>query len=438
MPSPTPSAEPIDPVPDGTASAAPSVPARPDSAWTVLLVFLRLGLTSFGGPVAHLSFFRDECVERRRWLSERDYLDTVALCQFLPGPASSQVGIALGYRRAGIPGSIAAWLGFTAPSAIALALVGTGLASGALPVPETAIHGVLVVAVAVVAHAVAQMARSACPDVPRLTLMIVSAALVLLVPAAWIQFLAIGASAVIGLLLPHPIDEGGAVAPSEANGERARRMSALSETRRRIPLVSAVSLGLFGALLIGLPRARLAIGGQPLAMADTFFRTGSLVFGGGHLVLPLLQHEVVPAGWDDDATFLAGYGAAQAVPGPLFTLASFLGAASSGSPSGAAGALLATVAIFLPSFLLVLGSLPLWDRLAALPRARLALAGINAGVVGILLAALYHPVWTAAILTPADVALALLAFAALRFYKAPAWAVLFAGGLLAWAADPLL
>lgn len=417
---------------DHARREAASDSGRDDSAWTVLLAFLRLGLTSFGGPVAHLSYFREEFVGRRRWLDDAEYLDTVALCQFLPGPASSQVGIALGYRRAGILGSLAAWLGFTAPSAILLAALGSGLASGVLPIPEAAIHGVLVVAVAVVADAVAKMARSACPDTPRLALMIASAVLVLLIPSASVQFLVIGLGALVGLALGHRIgDEGGA--RGQGGGKGADQQTGARRAPARIPPLALGALALFALLLVALPLARLLVPSGALAMADVYYRAGSLVFGGGHVVLPLLQHEVVPAGWVDESTFLAGYGAAQAVPGPLFTLAAFLGAASSASPNGPLGALLATLAIFIPSFLLVLGALPLWERLAAMPSARSALAGINAAVVGILLAALYTPVWTSAIASPTDAALGLLAFAALHFFRAPAWALVAAGGLLGWA-----
>lgn len=386
--------------------------------WSVFLVFLRLGLTSFGGPIAHLGYFRDEFVTRRQWLSERSYADLVALCQFLPGPASSQVGIALGLSRAGYSGALAAWLGFTLPSAIALILFAMGIASYGDAMPAGVLHGLKVVAVAVVAQAVWGMARNLCPDAPRVTIMAAATCFVLLVPTAWGQVGVIAIAAVIGLLLFKPQQ-------GEAHDPLPIRV------RRRVGLFW---LALFLILLVGLPLLTAVFPGQALAMVDAFYRAGSLVFGGGHVVLPLLQAEVVPSGWVDNDAFLAGYGAAQAVPGPLFTFAAFLGASMNQAPTGWLGGLICLLAIFLPSFLLVVGVLPFWERLRLNLRTQAALLGINAAVVGLLLAALYQPVWTSAIHAPQDFGLALVALVALMFWKLPPWLVVLgsgiAGGLL--------
>lgn len=388
------------------------------SPWAVFLVFLRLGLTSFGGPVAHLGYFRDEFVTRRQWLTERSYADLVALCQFLPGPASSQVGIALGLSRSGYAGALAAWAGFTLPSAIALILFAQGMASYGDVIPAGVLHGLKVVAVAVVAQAVWGMARNLCPDAPRVTIMAAAACFVLLLPSAWGQVGVIVIAAVIGLLLFKP-QQGAAHDPLPI------------VMRRRVGLLW---LALFFALLMGLPLLTALFPGQTLAMVDAFYRAGSLVFGGGHVVLPLLQAEVVPPGWVDNEFFLAGYGAAQAVPGPLFTFAAFLGASMNETPSGWLGGMICLLAIFAPSFLLVAGALPFWERLRRNVRAQAALSGINAAVVGLLLAALYQPVWTSAIHAPQDFGLALVALVALVFWKLPPWLVVVgsgvAGGLL--------
>ncbi len=386
------------------------------SPWAVFLVFLRLGLTSFGGPVAHLGYFREELVVRRRWLSERNYADLVALCQFLPGPASSQVGMALGLARAGYPGALAAWLGFTLPSAVALILFALGLAHWGDAVPAGLLHGLKVVAVAVVAQAVWGMARSLCPDVPRISLMAVAACAVLWWSSAWAQVLVLVLAALVGLWKLAP-GQGGAHEPLPmAVGRRA----------------GLVWLALFVALLLGLPWAVAVFPHATLAVADAFYRAGSLVFGGGHVVLPLLQAELVPTGWVDQDTFLAGYGAAQAVPGPLFTFAAFLGASLQTGPQGVWGAVVCLLAIFAPSFLLVAGALPFWEGLRAHPRMQAALAGVNAAVVGLLVAALYQPVWTSAIHTPQDVALALLAGVALMAWKLPPWLVVAASAGAGW------
>jgi chromate transporter len=386
----------------------------------VLTVFVRLGLTSFGGPVAHLGYFRAELVERRRWLDEAAYADLVALCQFLPGPASSQVGIGAGLLRAGVPGAFAAWTGFTLPSALALVLFAYGLGTLQGALGAGWLHGLMIAAVAVVAQAVWGMAQTLCPDRPRATLAVAAAVVVLLAPSAWGQIGAILAGGLIGLVV---LREGAAGATSPA---------------LHVPIgrgFGFACLALFFALLVGLPLIAAAVPSQALALVDSFYRSGSLVFGGGHVVLPLLQAEVVPPGWVTNDAFLAGYGAAQAVPGPLFTFAAYLGAVMGPQPNGWLGAALCLVAVFLPSFLLVFGALPFWAALRGEPRAQAALRGINAAVVGLLLAALYRPVWTSAIMAPADFALAITAFLALAVWKLPPWLVVVlaavAGGVLA-------
>ena len=390
------------------------------SAWRVFLIFLRLGLTSFGGPVAHLGYFREEFVARRRWLTEDAFADLVALCQFLPGPASSQVGLALGLRQAGWGGALAAWLGFTLPSALVMALLGLGLVAGQGLVPAGVLHGLKVAAVAVVAQAVWGMARSLCRGPARLLLMVLACALALLWPGVVGQVGAMLVAALAGLglwgragAMPAPPSQGGLAA-----GVR--------------PRTGALLLAAFAALLVLLPLAARAWPQGWLVLADAFYRAGALVFGGGHVVLPLLQAEVVATGWVAADDFLAGYGLAQAVPGPLFTFAAFLGAAAGHGAGGWLGAAVCLVAIFVPAFLLVAGALPFWDRLRHNARARAALAGVNAAVVGLLLAALYHPVWTSAIHAPADLALALAAFAALVWARVPPWLVVPLCGAAGW------
>jgi chromate transporter len=382
------------------------VSAPAGNALEVFGAFLRLGLTSFGGPIAHLGYFRDEFVARRRWLDERTYADLVALCQFLPGPASSQAGMAIGIARAGMPGAFAAWLGFTMPSALALIAFAYGLAyfgggsAGWL-------HGLKVVAVAVVAQAVWGMARSLTPDRPRVTLAILAALLMLAWPTALGQIAAIIAGGIAGRLW---LDTPAAAAPTSAAFPVGRGWA-------------IAAWFAFFALLGGLPLAAKLTGDPTVAVIDGFYRAGSLVFGGGHVVLPLLQAEVVPPGWVSNDAFLAGYGAAQAVPGPLFTFAAYLGTVMTAPPGGWLGGLVCLVAIFVPAFLLVVGALPFWDRLRANPAAQSALAGVNAAVVGLLLAALYDPVWTSAIRGPGDVGLALVAFGLLAFWRVPPWLV---------------
>ena len=382
----------------------------------VLAVFTRLGLTSFGGPVAHLGYFRAECVERRKWLDDGAYADLVALCQFLPGPASSQVGIGLGYHRAGLPGAFAAWLGFTLPSALALAAFALTVQAVGDVEGAAWLRGLKIVAVAVVAHAVWGMATKLTPDAPRITVALVAAMVALVWTGALAQVAIIAGGALLGLTwLPRPAQEPG------ARRAAAGTPGGVSRT------AGAVLLAVFAALLVALPVVREASGSQAVGVADAFYRTGALVFGGGHVVLPLIQAEVVPAGWVDDATFIAGYGAAQAVPGPLFTFSAFLGASMAPGAAGVGFAAIALVAVFVPSFLLLLGVLPFWEGLRRRRAVRRALVGVNAAVVGLLLAALYDPVWTAAVAGPRDAALVLAAYGALAVWKAPPWAVVVLG-----------
>ena len=377
-------------------------------AGEVLGAFARLGCTSFGGPIAHLGYFRAEFVARRGWLDEPAYADIVALCQFLPGPASSQVAVSLGLLRAGLPGGFAAWLGFTAPSALALILFAYGVNRVAALAQAGWVHGLKIVAVAVVAQAVWGMARSLCPDRERASLAVGAAVLALAVPSAAGQIGAIAIGGLIGWrLLPPPA----AAAPAGRIGFALPR------------LVAPVALALFCVLLGGLPVAAAASGLHVVALVDRFYRAGALVFGGGHVVLPLLQRAVVPPGWISPTGFLAGYGAAQAVPGPLFTFAAYLGAAMRPGPSGWLGGVLCLGAIYLPSFLLLLGVLPYWDRLRDVAPVRAALRGVNAAVVGLLVAALYTPVWTSAITGPAAFAIGLAAFLLLVAWRVPPWLV---------------
>jgi chromate transporter len=395
------------------AMSAEPAPALPGRGWAeVFSVFLYLGLTSFGGPVAHLGYFRREFVDRRRWLDETAYADVVALCQFLPGPASSQVGISLGLMRAGYLGAFAAWLGFTAPSALLM----IAFAYGAPALRDVAgsawLHGLQIVAVAVVAQAVIGMARVLCPDLPRAALALGAAALMLLAPAVLGQIVVITTGGLIGWVF---------LTPGKRLGD------ALSFHVARSSSVTA--LVLFVLFLGALPAAALMSGNQALALFDSFYRAGALVFGGGHVVLPLLQGSVVPPGWISNSDFLAGYGAAQAVPGPLFTFSAYLGTVMALPPNGWLGALICLLAIFLPSFLLVIGALPLWGELREAMWAQSALSGINAAVVGLLLAALYDPVWISAIFTFVDFAIALAAFLALVLRTPPILVVLAVAGL---------
>jgi chromate transporter len=379
------------------------------------LLFLRLGLTSFGGPIAHLGYFRHEFVERRKWLTEKAFADLVALCQFLPGPTSSQVSYSIGMTRGGIPGAVAAWSAFTLPSAIIMLLAAYGVRWVGQEQAAGWLHGLKVVAVAVVAQAVWSMATKLCTDRIRITLAFAAAVVILLTNNAWTQVLAIAFGALAGWkwIRTEP-----AVGPSEPFARFPNRLQ------------SIVSLAVFAFCLLLVPI--LAAGKRDgwLPLFDSFYRSGSLVFGGGHVVLPLLQAEVVPRGWEDNNTFLAGYGIAQALPGPLFSFAAYLGAAKNGQPSGWLAGLWCLFAILLPPILLVTGLLPVWSRLRASPGAQALLAGANATVVGILLAALYQPIWTSAIDSAKSLALALTLFAGLRFWKIAPWILVIIGAIL--------
>jgi chromate transporter len=373
----------------------------------VLLVATRLGFTSFGGPIAHLGYFRDEYVVRRRWLDEQSYADLVALCQFLPGPASSQVGIAIGIIRAGFVGGLVAWLGFTLPSAAFLVAFAYGMRAMAFT-DAAWLHGLKVVAVAVVAQAVLGMAKNLCPDRPRATIAVLASCTAFAIPSALGQVSIIVISGLLGWRLFTP-------GPTSAPHHSVR-----------VPygrLLGVSSFALFFTLLLGTPLLGLFVDGNSLSVFDSFYRVGSLVFGGGHVVLPLLHSEVVSPGWVTDEYFIAGYGATQAVPGPLFTFAAYLGAGMKPFSNGLIGGAFALTAIFLPSFLLVIGALPFWDELRARPSFQSALKGINAAVVGLLLAALYHPVWTSAIHSSSDFALALAGFFLLTSWGFPSWLV---------------
>ncbi len=394
----------------------PQAVAVRDRPGQIFLTFLRLGCTSFGGPIAHLGYFRAAFVERRRWLDEATYADIVALCQFLPGPASSQVAVTLGIMRAGMGGGLAAWAGFTLPSAAILILFALGLERFGHGSGQPGwLHGLMIVAVAVVAQAVWGMMRSLCPDRPRATLMVVAALVMLLWPGALAQVTVL----IVGALLGWGFMRGPAVQPVGQLDFGLRRRHAL-----------AALLGFF-ALLLLLPLVATLARSHALDLLARFYRAGALVFGGGHVVLPLLQQAVVPPGWISDGRFLAGYGAAQAVPGPLFTFAAYLGAAMQPGPSGIPGGVLCLVAIYLPSFLLLVGVLPFWDGLRRRTGVQAALRGVNAAVVGLLLAALYSPVWTSAIRGPADFAIALVAFLLLVIWRLPTWLVVILGALAA-------
>lgn len=405
----------------------------------VFSVFLRLGLTSFGGPVAHLGFFREEFVARRRWLGERAYADLVALCQFLPGPASSQVGFALGLSRAGLPGALAAWAGFTLPSALALIVLALGLAQAGDALPAGVLHGLKLAAVAVVAQAVWGMARALCQGMVRATLMVAAAVLVLWAPGLAVQFAVLAVAGAVGLWRLCPPGVPGPTTAAGAGGASVAAPGAAALDELHVPLsrsAAVVALTLFLVLLLALPIAASMLQNPALMQFDAFYRAGALVFGGGHVVLPLLEAEVVARGWVSDEVFLAGYGAAQAVPGPLFTFAAFLGASMQSGFSAWVGGLLCLVAVFLPGLLLVLGTLPFWAVLRRQRAAQAALAGVNAAVVGWLLAALFQPVWSAAVQGPKDVSVVLLALLALTVWKTPPWAVVLGCGVLGWALHP--
>ena len=388
-------------------ATAPERAGPQGSAGEVFRAFLKLGLTSFGGPIAHLGYFRDELVTRRKWIDEAGYADLVALCQFLPGPASSQVGFALGLLRGGPLGAAAAWAAFTLPSALLLVLFAFGASAFDGPIGAGLLHGLKIVAVAVVAQAVWGMARTLAPDRGRASIALAAVLIVVFAAGSVGQIVAIVVGGLAGLWLCR-----GGAAPTTGH-----LTFAVSRT------VGAAALGLFFLLLFLLPVLSTAAGSQGLALFDAFYRAGSLVFGGGHVVLPLLEAEVVRPGWVGEDAFLAGYGAAQAVPGPLFTFGTYLGAVMVPEPNGLAGAAIGLIAIFLTAFLLLIGTLPFWDAFRTRPLAQAAMRGANAAVVGILGAALYDPVWTSAIFSPQDFALALVGFVLLTVWKAPPWVV---------------
>jgi chromate transporter len=373
----------------------------------MLAVFFRLGLTSFGGPIAPLGYFREEFVTKRRWLDDRTYADIVALCQFLPGPASSQVGIAVGLSRSGYAGALAAWTGFTLPSAVALVAFAYGVGALGGAGGTGWLHGLKVAAVAVVAQAVLGMIRTLAPDRERATIAVVAASVILILPSAWALVATIAIGGLVGVWL------------LRADAVTDHISLPLIVSRR----TGAIALVIFFALLAVLPLVASGSASQILKLVDAFYRAGSLVFGGGHVVLPLLQGAVIPNGWVTNDAFLAGYGAAQAVPGPLFTFAAYLGTVMKPEPHGVVGAALCLVAMFVPSFLLVIGALPFWEELRRRSAAQAALRGVNAVVVGLLLAALYDPVWTAGITGRADYALAAGAFLLLFMWKTPPWLV---------------
>ena len=381
------------------------------NAWEVLRAFFKLGCTAFGGPIAHLGFFRQEFVEKRRWIDDAGYADLVALCQFLPGPASSQVALALGWKRAGYPGALCASLGFTLPSAALMLAFAYGVQQLNGFSQSGWVQGLKIVAVAVVAQALWQMARRLCPDAPRAIIACVAAVVLLLAPTAWMQLAVIGGGALAGMFLKQKFLS------------VAKPVFAPTVHQRFAGLNWLIA---FFALLLFLPLAVRIWPLQWLQIVDGFYRTGALVFGGGHVILPLLEQATVGRGWLDHDTFLAGYGAAQALPGPLFTFAAYLGATISIGPHGIIGGLLALFAIFLPSVLLIFGVLPHWERLRQMPLAQALLAGTNAAVVGLLGAAFYSPICTSAITDPKRLIIAIVAFSGLMFGKLPPWLIVLA------------
>jgi chromate transporter len=390
-------------------------------AWTIFLSFLRLGCTSFGGPIAHLGYFRNEFVVRRKWLDEATYADIVGLCQFLPGPASSQVGFTIGLLKGGALGALAAWTAFTLPSALLMFGFAYGHSLFAGRIGLGVLHGLELVAVAVVAQAVWGMMQTLAPDRARASIAVVGAGIVLLWGRGSSQLLAIVVGAILGVILYRE-----ASAP-------ARESLPISISR----FAAFGALGVFAALLIVPAIFVVTTHNQGAALFEAFYRSGALVFGGGHVVLPLLRAATVGPGWIDDNTFLAGYGAVQAVPGPLFTFSAYLGAVVKPEPHGAAGAVIALLGLFLPGLLLVIGVLPFWNALRASPRTRAVFAGVNASVVGILLAALYQPVWTSSVHKPGDFAVVLGAFLALVAWKAPPWVVVCAAAAVGGVANSL-
>lgn len=369
----------------------------------IFKVFLSLGLTSFGGPVAHLGYFRNEIVERRKWIDEHLYADLIAMCQFLPGPASSQIGISIGLIRGGYKGAVAAWLGFTLPSAIAMALFAYGVTALRGSLDASWLHGFKIAAVVIVTQAVWVMGSKLTPDWKRLVFAAIVAAFTLLMPSAWGQISAIIVGGFFGILLL----------------KQSTPLPHMGFTLKVDRSVAISCLVLFLLLLIALPLLETIFPNHHLRVFDSFYRTGSLVFGGGHVVLPLLKTSVVNTGWMTNETFLAGYGAAQAIPGPLFTFAAYIGAIM----NGWAGAILCLIAIFLPSFLLIIGIFPFWSELRKHPNVQSAIHGVNTSVVGILLAALYHPVWTSGILSIKDFVIFIIAFLFLQLLNVPSWLV---------------
>jgi chromate transporter len=413
---------------DPTSDSPQEAPSRSGTPAEVLRAFAVLGVTSFGGPVAHLGFFRAELVERRRWLRDADYGDLVVLGQFLPGPASSQVGLGLGLLRAGPLGALAAFTAFTLPSALLMLAVasGAGLLDG--PVGSALLSGLAVGAVAIVAHAVLGMARSLAPDRVRASVAAVAAVLALALPGSPGQLAAIATGVLAGLWLCRD-EPAQATAPARPPAPGAPAAWAASVSRR----AGAACLAVFAALLVGLPLLAKATGSEAVALVDVFYRSGALVFGGGHVVLPLLQAGLVDPGWVTEEVFLTGYAAAQAVPGPLFTLATYLGAVTTLGPGGPLGALLATLAIFAPGLLLLVGVLPFWASLRERAWLRGVMRGAGAAVVGLLAAALWDPVATTAITSTGAFCLALVCFVLLTAWRAPAWAVVLlaaTGGLV--------
>ena len=379
----------------------------------MLGVFTRLGLTCFGGPIAHIGYFREEFVARRRWLDEHAYADLVALCQFLPGPASSQVGFSIGLLRAGTLGALAAWTGFTLPSAIALVLFAYGASALGGPVGTGLLHGLKLAAVAIVAQAVWGMARTLAPDRERASIATAAAVIILLGASSVVQIAAIvlGAGAGLWLCRGMPPPSGGHVS--------------VPVSRR----AGLAALAAFFLLLVGLPVWRELMPSESAALIEAFYRSGALVFGGGHVVLPLLREAVVTPGWASDDVFLAGYGAAQSVPGPLFTFAAYLGTVVSVSPHGVAGAVTGLVALFLPGILILVGTLPFWDTFRQRASAQAMMRGVNAAVVGLLGSALYNPVWTSSVHTPGDFGIALLGFVLLAVWRAPPLVVVIVSAL---------
>ena len=389
----------------------------------VLSVFFRLGLTSFGGPVAHLGYFHEEFVQRRRWMSEQDYADLVAVCQFMPGPASSQVGMAIGLRRAGYPGMAAAWLGFSLPSVVVMVAFALGVAQAGDLSNAGWLLGLKAAAVAVVAQAVLGMAKTIVTDKLRAAVALGACIAALLMSHPLMQIAVIVAGILAGVLALWRAQTRDDAPPLYLPEPPATQTSSKA--------LGGVALALFGVLLLALPGLARATHAPGATLFESFYRAGALVFGGGHVVLPLLEQATVPTGFVDHDTFLAGYGVAQAMPGPLFTFASYLGASATGV-SWFWGATLATVAIFLPAALLVIGIMPFWDQLRSHPRAAGAVAGANAAVVGILAAALYNPVFIAGVSGPATMAVAATAFVALHSWKLPAWTVVIAAALTSW------